>query len=110
MIEPPSTKEPMSIEFNVQTFLSEMRKELREDHRLLVSRVDDGFAEVTATARAVRDELVNHTSEDYRTAQALDIRLQPIESALKNVKWMTRTIVAAAILGAIDLLFHWKTP
>jgi len=109
-----SSGEPLSmgIEFNVQTFLSEMRKELRADHQRLVERVDLGFSELTLTARAVRDELVNHTADDYRAAEALNQRLSPIENAMKKsndrVKWTLRTIIGALVVGAIDLMFHWK--
>lgn len=102
---------PMPIPFNVQTFLSEMRKELREDHHRLVERVDAGFAEINDLALVVRDQLGSHTLDDHRAFQALDTRLSPIEAAMKmsndRIKWSTRTVIAAVVVGCIDLLFHW---
>lgn len=93
-------------DFDVQAFLADMRAEYREDHRSLATRVDEGFKELSATAMAVRDGLVQHTADDLVVAGSLDKRLAPIEKAIGSFKWMGRIFIGAVVVGVVDLMFH----
>jgi hypothetical protein len=107
-----------SVSFNLQTFLSEMRQEWREGQGVLVTRMEDGFSELTHTAHAVRDELVHHTAQDVRDFEDIHARLAPLERLTSgwesSIRWTIRIVIGSCLTGLIALGFSiitylWKT-
>lgn len=71
------------MEFNLQTFLSEMRDEQREDHRDLSNKVDNML----------------ETLQDHET------RLTVVENSYKSAKWFVALLITGLVTVAGDLLF-----
>ncbi len=90
------------VNFNLQSFLSEMRGEMH-----------DGFARLDATSTKVREDLVMHELEDVKFAEETKGQLASLHRLQDNVKWTLRAALGAAISGGVLLIInlivsHWK--
>lgn len=77
------------VDFDLQSFLREMRDEQREAHEALVTKVDAGFKEASAA-------LAKH-----------DTRITVIENLRKNVLWFASATFGALIIGGVDIFLEW---
>lgn len=69
-----------------------MRDEQREDHRLLVEKVDEGF-------KAATKAMADHVLEDTTKFASIDNRLAVVENTRRTMRWLMGATVVA-ILGA----------
>lgn len=91
---------------NVQTMLSEMRAESREDHATLVLKIDTGFSEIRAGSATIASDLRQHTADDALAQQRLDGRLASIEGNRKTLRWLGGCLVIATLGFLSDMLVN----
>jgi hypothetical protein len=72
---------------------------MRENHRDLSKKVDEGFEKMTSA-------LVAHGREDDQRFAALDLTLLPLQETHNMLKWARRTVYGAVIIAIIDGLGH----
>ncbi len=96
---------PMS-DFNLQTFLSEMRAEQRASLDSLDRQMEAGFATISERASRISDDLADHELVDVRVAGEIATRLAALETLHDNVKWGIRSVVGAAIVAASTYVYH----
>lgn len=92
-------------QFDLQGFLFEMRKELREGHDLLSKKVDNGFDRIDVRAGILASNLNSHEMDDVKSQANILSRLILLEEMHENVKWFMRTAVGALVLGVISIIF-----
>ena len=100
---------PMS-DFNLQTFLSEMRAEQRESLAELRAEQREGFETITARAAHISDDLTDHELVDVRVAGEIATRLAALETLHGNVRWGIRSVIGAAIVAASTYIYHILVP
>lgn len=81
------------VQFNLQTFLSEMREEMHA-----------GFARTEAATAQVRNDLAAHELVDVRTAAEHSAELKRLSGFQNSINWALKTIVGAVIVAAIGAL------
>lgn len=100
------------MEIDLQKFLTEMRREQREDTAALEKKLDVGFGVVAKRAEHLERLVADHTLDDAKAAAALEVRLRAMEHLSKDATWLLRTVVASLIVFLFDLLFnhlpHWR--
>lgn len=74
------------VNFDLQTFLSEMRKEQREDHESLSLKVDN----------------LLETMQDHET------RIVIVENTRKNMRWLAGTVIVGLVTFLLDLIANHK--
>jgi len=94
------------VTFNVQQFLNDMRRELREDNQRVSDKVEQGIASANDVVKAVADRLVELQFEHYNDKEALATRVTTIEQTVSLVRWASRTVIAAALVGGVDAAMH----
>ena len=88
------------MDFDLQDFLGDMRREQREDHQTLVQKVDAGFGAVSARASALEKDLESHKLDDTR-------RLTILEGGHNLTKWFARVAIGAVVTGAIGIFWDY---
>lgn len=86
-------------DFNLQTYLSEMRAEAREDTRDVSDKVDTGFEKIGL-------RLTAHEKDDLKMFGDQHERLKGLEDTHKNLKWLVRAAFMAFIVFGFDMLAH----
>lgn len=89
----------MAEDFNLQSWLQEMRQEQREDYQLLSRKVDDGFS-------TVHQSLSNHKVETTQALGEVDKRLVIVENTRRAFRWAMGTMFAAGVTGLFDLVVN----
>lgn len=84
-------------EFDVQKELHDMRLEQRTDHAELTRVVTDGFSKGSEWMRL-------HELKDQERFNAIDTRLQPIETIKRGAVWLIGAVIVAW-LGAAGLIY-----
>jgi hypothetical protein len=81
------------IDFDLQSFLQDMRHEQKQDISALTEKVDDGFKEVRSSVAA-------H-----------DTRLVVVEGTRKALLWFGATVLTLLLPVLYDLVMnHWTKP
>lgn len=83
------------MDFNLQDYLTEWRREERED-----------FANLCKTATQVREDLIAHNAQDERRFSALELALVPLQRSHQEIRWTFRSIIGAGAVAAIDAIGH----
>lgn len=84
-------------EFDIQKELLDMRGEQRTDHAELTRVVTEGFKKGS-------DWMHRHELNDQERFNAIDSRLQPIETVKRAAVWLIAAVVTAWI-GAAGLIY-----
>ena len=90
------------MDFDLQSFLSEMRAEMHE-----------GFKASSAATTTIADDLKAHQIEDVTVAGETNVRLSALEGLHTSVRWVLRAVIGAGIVGFITIAFdvlrnHWR--
>lgn len=82
----------MDTDFNLQTYLADMRREQKQDHDSLALTVAAGFAEVTKV------------TSDHHT------RLVVQENFRRSTRWVTGTLLTCLVLPLIvyGITLYWR--
>lgn len=88
---------------DVQELLLTMRAEQREDHQLLVKKVDDGFSSMSTMQN-------EHLLEDANRFNAIDNRLKIVENTRRTIRWLTGVVIVAVVTGLVDAIAHHFHP
>lgn len=88
----------MDMNFDLQAYLDNMRREQREDHTTLVEKVDVGFTAATTAVAAVANALAEHKLEDAA-------RLTTLEGAHAAGRWFVRAVIGALVVGGCGVLW-----
>ncbi len=101
------------VEFNLQTFLSDMRSEHKEDCAAILQEMKMGFSGVHARASSIAEDLSEHTLADVRIAADTSQRFDRIEVFIRSAKWVVAAVAGAVIVGLVGAAFdvlanHWK--
>ena len=94
-----------NVQFNLQRYLEDMRRDQAEAHRELSSKMDSGFKAITERASQIAEDLQEHEQADLTASGVLSTRLSNLEALHNTVRWLGRTAVGALIAGAITLVY-----
>jgi hypothetical protein len=87
------------MEWDFQKFISDMHSENQDAISKLNDTIIKGFD-------SVRDKINEHEKSDVIFQHDIYQRIKPIEAMAGNVKWFTRTGIAALITMLADLVLH----
>lgn len=94
------------VEFNLQDFLRDMRREEQEAHASLLTHMQGGFAETAARTTVLSDALTRHTLTDLEVAMKLDARLSRLEEKARTVSWLAGALMVGTIGFLADMLVN----
>ena len=85
-------------EFDLQTFLSEMRQEQNDSHRNLAAKMD-----------SINTELTRQIDDVVETQFAHHTRIALVENFRRTARWVIATLIVGVVTGAVDLIVnHFK--
>lgn len=85
----------MDVEFNLQAFLRDMRKEQIDALKELRRDQKEELKEFREELNSKHNALANKVDTALATLQAHDDRMQPLEATHRKVKWLSVTAVTA---------------
>ncbi len=89
----------MGERFSIQAYLEQMRREQREDHNLLVVKVDEGFGNIASA-------MSTHELQDEERFGSVDKRLSVVENSRRAMLWLAGVLLAGAVTMAFDLVVN----
>lgn len=84
------------VDFNLQSFLSEMRAEMR-----------DGFSDLTSQANQITMNLNSHEKVDIAALAAVNQKLSAVESFNSAVVKVLWTLCGGVVLGVVGVVFDF---
>lgn len=96
-------------EFDLQTYLRDMRTELINGHTALDAKMTAGFEKLDKRAEDIAKDLVIHTIQDNADKNLIRNRLEKVESIKAVAKWAGMTAGGSVILWVVAMLLsHFK--
>lgn len=88
------------VTFNLQSFLNDMRNELRDSHNALVIKVDAGF-------QRAAEAHVAHETADAEIFAAYNLRVSHLENGFAIVRWVLMSAGGASIVLGLNWFVTW---
>jgi len=82
------------LEFDLQSFLTEMKRDLKEDNKRIEDKIDSCL--MTVADHETRVTVIEQTTPDD-----LGGRLNKVENVIKQLKWVVVTVIGGGVTALI---------